>query len=234
LPDGAGGGGVIIAQKGSAVYGQLSDSTSPTTAQLSVATYGRATPHYAMAAALRYGALRQVGGVDQTQPLTLHMWAEAAPWATAAGAVPAAAAAAAAAALAAGTPRVGRLVILAGNLEGTSCVGSPCTVPTELGPRQATVAVDTRRFSIASGGGDSSSARASFEQQRAAVEGEPESRSQPPTPCSAGATDAVTWLVYSLDGGVAPQVLTVSAAGLLAVAVEVPFLSSRVYVLEPV
>jgi hypothetical protein len=125
-------------------------------------------------------------------------------------------------------------VILAGNLEANNCVGSPCSVPTELGPRKATVAVDPSHFSVGSDGGDISSAKASFEQQRAAVNDEPESQSQPPTPCSAGAAVAATWLAYSLDGGVAPQVLTVSAAGLLAVAVEVPFLSSRVYILEPV
>jgi hypothetical protein len=100
---------------GGVVYAQLNDYTHPVTSNLAVTNYGHGTPHFVLAANAKCRSLQVVGGMDQTQPVTLHMWSQ----------------------------QDGTLVILAGNLEGNFCGGIACSVPTALTSRSVTVAVDT-------------------------------------------------------------------------------------------
>ncbi len=121
---GAGGNGdTIMARKGTVTYAQLNDYRPPVSARLQVLNYGAGIPHYLLATDNDWGSLRLVNGVDPTQPIALHAWR---------GAV-------------GGDPGVrARITVLAGNVEANNCGSeTPCSVPTQLGPRSVTVNLDT-------------------------------------------------------------------------------------------
>jgi hypothetical protein len=109
-------GNVVMVGRGTTMYAQLNDYTSPVTSNLAVQNYGHVTAHYTLASGLVWPPIRDIVGLTTTRPITLHTWSE-------------------------GTGTRG---ILAGNLEGNHCNGLPCSVPTELGGRAVTVSLDTR------------------------------------------------------------------------------------------
>jgi hypothetical protein len=111
---------MLMSRNGNVIYAQLNDFTSPVTGNLAVANYGHGTPHYLLAKHSQPRSLRVVAGMDQTQPITLHMWEETG----------------------------GEIAILAGNLEENFCEGLPCSVPTALTGRTVTVSVDVSKVSI--------------------------------------------------------------------------------------
>lgn len=127
-----GNGDVIMTQRDHVVFAQLNDYTSPVTANLAVANYGDAMPHYVLATRPHWRSVRVVGGLSPTQPASVHVWAVDEPWGDASGAAQACAS----------TPSRRRLMLLVGNLDANFC-GGPCSVPAEQGTRSVTVEVDT-------------------------------------------------------------------------------------------
>ena len=95
--------------------GQILDYTSLVKSNPEMQNYGHATPNFVLARQMQCNSLRVVDGMDETQPVIVHMWREG----------------------------PGKFVVLAGNLEGNNCAGLPCSVPTALSSRTVTVSIDT-------------------------------------------------------------------------------------------